>query len=387
MTDKKTRPTLGLAMIMKDEVDDLDRIVKDYGKYFDKIYVTATEKKTHTKIVNILAKKPAAYKNVELSYFKWIDHFGKARRYNQKQIKTDYWMWIDLDDEIEGAENIREVVDIMVENNLNEVWFEYDYHPQTKMSDYKAIQWRERIIRTSSKQQWSNYAVHENIDAEGNTKEEFQTIVKVVHRKTTEQGELAHDRNRRILEKDWKRAHTVPTAYYLGATYKHDGDYAGAIEKLLYVTRLGKGAGLRFLAWQNLFECYFRMHKYMEALNATDRCIAIDPTHPAPWYNKFAVYRALNYNQSAMQAAEIALSKRVEEESAILVGQDSSWYQYRGPFSIAQAYLELGSVKRAYELYELVKKAAPVYIDEVSAETGTNWNKVFEESYNEHIGK
>lgn len=363
-------------MIMKDEISDLERIICDYQQYFDKIYVTVTDKKTHDKLI----KNPPKTDKLELSYFKWIDHFGKARLYNQKQIKTDYWMWIDLDDEIEGAENIRKVVDIMIENNLNEVWFQYDYHPQVKMTDYKAIQWRERVIRTSSKQKWRDVAVHENIDAEGNSKEEFQTGVKIIHRKTVEQGRVAHERNKRILEKEWKRTHSVPTAYYLGTTYKQEGDYDDAIDKLVYVTRYGKGVGVRFLAWQNLFECYYHMRKYVEALNTTDKCIELDPSHPAPWYNKFAAYKAMNYDQSAMQAAEIALAKRVEEGSEILVGQDASWYLYRGPFEIARAYLEIGNIDRALELYEKVRRVAPTYIDEVSAETGTDWNKVFEQA-------
>jgi hypothetical protein len=109
----QTRRTLGLAMIMKDEVEDLDRIVKDYGRFFDKIYVTVTDQKTYTALRKRFPAKSATTGPVELSYFKWIDHFGKARIYNQRQVKTDYWMWIDLDDEIEGAEKLPLVLELM----------------------------------------------------------------------------------------------------------------------------------------------------------------------------------------------------------------------------------------------------------------------------------
>ncbi|MCA9335183.1 hypothetical protein KC953_03500, partial [Candidatus Saccharibacteria bacterium] len=137
MVSQKSHPTLGLGLIMKDEIEDLERIVDDYGAYFDKIYVAATRKKTYDSLL-----KSRIADNVELSYFKWIDHFGKARLYNQKQIKTDYWMWIDLDDEIVGAEKIAGELEYMVKNNLDVIWFRYDYIPRETLSDPESLSWR-----------------------------------------------------------------------------------------------------------------------------------------------------------------------------------------------------------------------------------------------------
>ncbi|RYX78957.1 hypothetical protein EON76_04580 [bacterium] len=39
--------TLGLSMIMKDEIDDLDRIISDYGSLFD-IYTSPLRIREHT---------------------------------------------------------------------------------------------------------------------------------------------------------------------------------------------------------------------------------------------------------------------------------------------------------------------------------------------------
>ena len=377
------RSTLGLAMIMKDEIEDLDRIIRDYGKYFDKVYVTATEKKTYTALTKKIAKNPDVYKNLELSYFKWIDHFGKARIYNQKQIETDYWMWIDTDDEIEGAEHLTSVSEYMNTNNLDDVWFPYDYTRRVSSMEHETATWRERIIRTASELRWSDDAVHENIDAQGEGSKNFLSNIIVKHRRTAEQQQSSMQRNRLILEKEWQRSKRVPVAYYLGATYKESGDYAGAMKKLLFVvSHNSTSAALKFKAWQLLFDCYFHTGNYDEALAATDACIVIASGHPAPWYQRFTVYRAMGYDIAAMQVAEIAMAMHVDPEGelAVVLGYDPSLSLYRGPFMIAQAYLSIGNTERAYELYSEVKKIAPQYIEEQGT-VEVRWDSVFEHAH------
>jgi tetratricopeptide (TPR) repeat protein len=372
---QKSRPTLSLAMIMKDEIEDLDRIVKDYGQYFDKIYVTVTHQKTYDAL-----QKSTLATQVELSYFKWIDHFGKARLYNQQQVKTDYWMWIDLDDEIEGAENIPQVFDHMVTNNLDVIWFQYDYVPRVNLSDPGSILWRERIIKTAPNLAWSDVAVHETLDEaiQGDIKEELLPNVMIKHRKKAEQFQVSQDRNKLILEKDWQRAPGAITGYYLGRTLGGLGDYEGAIEKLLFAAQNSEIIPVRFGAWQNICECYLKTGQYDTALAAANEVAAIDSDHPAPWYQRFAIYRAMGDYVLALQSAEIAMSKRMEGGRGLMLTQDQSLYQYKGPFDIARAYLEFGNVERAYELYQHVKKIAPEYIDEQSIASNVQWSDAFE---------
>lgn len=376
---QKTRHTLGLAMIMKDEINDLNRIIKDYGRYFDKIYVTVTDKKTHTK----LSKKYAETDGIiELSYFKWIDHFGKARIYNQQQVKTDYWMWIDLDDEIEGAENIPKILEYMVANNFDTVWFQYDYNPRVNFSDTGSILWRERIIKTASKLEWRDEAIHEDIIIQDDTKQESLSQVIIKHRKTAEQSLASGERNKLILEKDWRRTHRAVTASYLGSYLRIMGDYEGAIEKLTFVVEHSESKAQRFAAWLDLFECYFQTGQNVEALAAANESITIDSNHPNPWYKRFAVYWVIGDYDSAIQSAEIAMGKRVEGELALLIDHDPSWYRYKGPFVVARAYLSIGNVERAYQLYSEVKKFAPLYIEEQST-TEVQWSAVFENAHND----
>jgi tetratricopeptide (TPR) repeat protein len=365
-------------MIMKDEIEDLERIVHDYGKYFDKIYVTVTNKKTYTSL-----QKSAIADLVELTYFEWIDHFGKARNYNLDQVKTDYWMWIDLDDEIEGAEKLHQVVEYMDANNLDAVWFQYDYIRHVNSSEPSAITWRERIIRTGSGLKWKDEPIHESIQFQNGAvyTRISEADVRIQHRQTAEHSLTSGERNRIILEKDWRQKPRDITAHYLGRDFLMLGDHRSAIEKYLFVTRHSKNINLRFDAWENLCECYFQIGDYPAALAAANEGMAIDPNHPGPWYERFAVYRAMGNDVEAFQSAEIALSKQIEgDHMRVSLYYDPSWYQYRAPFNVARAYLSLGNTARAYELYSEVKRIAPEYVEEQSAVTGVQWNDVFEQA-------
>jgi tetratricopeptide (TPR) repeat protein len=381
----QTRHTLGLAMIMKDEIEDLDRIVYDYGAYFDKIYVTVTDKKTYTAL-----QKSSVVSKVELSYFKWIDHFGKARQYNQRQVKTDYWMWIDLDDEIEGAEKLRQVVEYMDANSLDAVWFQYSYLRRINLSDPESIQWKVRVVRTASKLEWSDEAVHENIymQSDINHKLISETDVMIKHRKTNDQLSTSAERNRSILEKDWQQNHRAITATYLGRDFMMSGDFERAIEKFLFVTEHSVNIALKFDAWENICEGYFQTGNYTAALAAANERMAIDPEHPGPWYQRFAAYGAMGNITEALQSAETAMSKRIQDvegDIGILLNHNPSWYAYKALFNVARAYLSTGNNERAYELYQQVKKIAPEYIDEQSVATGVQLSAVFEKAHQDKL--
>ncbi|RYX78958.1 hypothetical protein EON76_04585 [bacterium] len=169
-----------------------------------------------------------------MSYFKWIDHFGKARIYNQKQIKTDYWMWIDLDDEIQNAENITRVIEHMASNALDVVWFQYEYIKRTTLTEPRSLLWRERIIRTASGLAWKSDAVHETIDIPDTSRQESLSNATIKHRQLLEHTFVSGKRNNSILEKEWLRTQSTETAYYLGEYLGSVGDYTNAIDKLSF---------------------------------------------------------------------------------------------------------------------------------------------------------
>jgi hypothetical protein len=270
MRNANKRLTLGLAMIMKDEVADLDRILTNYGQYFDKIYLTVTDKSTYEQIKGRFAGGTPEAKLVSLTYFKWQEHFGAARRFNQKHVTTDYWMWIDLDDEIEGAEHLAQVVEDMAHRDLDGVMFKHNTY-QNEYGQTEGLQWRERVIRTQSRFQWDNVRVHEGIiappdmvDPYANTARMDQVTIK--HHTTIERMQEHVERNLTMVKLDWQETKSLRAATYLGKAYILREDYDNALPMFLYAIEHSNWDDQKATLWQLAADCYLMKAAYTEAL-------------------------------------------------------------------------------------------------------------------------
>src|SRR5260370_121596 len=217
-------------------------------------------------------------------------------------------MWLDLDDEIEGAENIPQAIEYMEPLRLDVVLFQYDYY-RNERDETEALQWRERIIRTNSQLKWVDLACHEYVYAPYGARVEQLAGISIRHRKTAEHIQESTARNRRLLEKDWLLVQNPRTAYYLGKTYLHEGSYDTAIDMLLFAAKNSEGDTDedKIQAWLALAECCAARRTYDQALWATDQALNLDPSHPEPWYQKVIIYTAQGLPQKTVEFADIAL--------------------------------------------------------------------------------
>lgn len=369
--DQEARHTLGLAMIMKDEIEDLDRIVRDYGHFFDKIYVTVTDKKTHTKLLKKYSENSSASK-LQLSYFKWINHFGKARLYNQKQIKTDYWMWIDLDDEILNADLLPALFEQTVRGNLDSVSFAYEYS-FNRYGDCVQVFWRERIIRNSNQFKWRDVSVHETISLPKGARRANVKEIVIRHRKPSEAIAASTLKYKQLVVEQWQQKPEPQIGLYLGNSYVIERKFPNALEVFAYVTELGN-PGQKAEAYQSMADIHFYTRSYDAALAAVDQAISIDGNRAEPWYLKILIYMSLGEYQKARQAADTLLSLPTPLHAS--TSRDPSMLTYKGHFLAAKAHLYSGSIDMAYDLFTHAKRLSPGYIEEQS--TKFNWTEAFE---------
>ena len=87
---------IALAMIAKDTLSEavlLDQCLKNVSPFVDGIYITTDSKEGHIKTI---AEKYEA----NISEFKWVNDFSKARNFNFSQVPKDfdYILWCDADD-------------------------------------------------------------------------------------------------------------------------------------------------------------------------------------------------------------------------------------------------------------------------------------------------
>jgi len=365
--------TLGLAFITND-VPGAKRLVSDYGEYFDKIYITVADKdKT---VFHELKRDLAEHSKVKISYFKWCYSFGKARRFNQKQIKTDYFFWMDCDDTVDKPELLKPAVQRMAQEGIDAVFFNYSYY-QNNAGEGQANHWRERIIRTKSGGLWADAPCHETIDVSGLRCERVANI-SVIHHKSVPDMEKTVDRNYELLHRDWKVNKDPRTAFYLGMTMMTKAKFKEAVEFFMFLIEHGGWEEQKIVAWCCIADCYFFIREYDKALVATNMAIHLDPSHPDPWYQKVIIYCSAQQYDKAVEFAHVAMTKKPKEDSMQLI--DPTKYSYKGMFLAAQAYLFSGRIEEGFKLFQQVKATAPHFIKEVNAESKMDWNKFFEEA-------
>ena len=98
--------TVGVAIIVYDERKTIRKCIESIAPYVDQIVVVGQEGTSNHTIKQIQrASKKVEYYN----YGKWGDDFAAKRNFSFSKLKTDWLFWIDADDEVYQAENLKKL--------------------------------------------------------------------------------------------------------------------------------------------------------------------------------------------------------------------------------------------------------------------------------------
>lgn len=199
-------------MILKwdEPLEMVKRSVSSVFKYVDGVYITLTFPDENFKKDSPLEKLLKKNFDAEVSYFKWVDDFAKARNFAMAQVprgKNNFIYWQDADDTLQGAEHLHEISDIAAVYNHAAVFFHYwyivDLDEAGQVRNVVIDHIRERIIRNDGTFKWIGM-LHETL-----IEQKQENIMKVTNDKCTvvhissDRGrmDMTIDRNIRILEK------------------------------------------------------------------------------------------------------------------------------------------------------------------------------------------
>lgn len=145
--------TITLAMIVKNEQQVIERLLKSVYSAFDQIVIVDTGSTDNTR--KICAKYGTVYR------YKWTDNFSEARNFAFSKATCQYIMWLDADD-------------IMDQSSIDKLkqWKSSSSNPDTVMAKYVAAKdingdasvwyYRERIVRNCLLACWQG-VIHEAI--------------------------------------------------------------------------------------------------------------------------------------------------------------------------------------------------------------------------------
>jgi tetratricopeptide (TPR) repeat protein len=323
--------TVGLCIITKDVDKKLLVHLSRIAQYFDEVYLQ----------VNGSDWKNPGYADLKVSHYKWNDNFADARNALLEQVKTDYWVWMDTDDHIEGLENIKSVVRHMDATGVDIMFAPYEYM-RNDQGVVTELQNRERIIRTSLAGKWHG-AIHETFIPETAAVRETTDKLIWVHDSPDVKGSMI--RNRRILEAEYAKEPRDPrVSYYLGLNYGMDGHYKEAIECFLDLIDTGGWDEERYRAWLQIFSCYFEMDDYENAKRAALQATLELPEWPDAYLMLQQVYYALDDHQKSLEWYAVAKSKPTPETDSAF----SPVVRVLQPLFLASySYMATGEPKKA----------------------------------------
>lgn len=271
MTYQKARPTIALCMIVKNERENLPRLLDSVAGCFDEIHITDTGSTDGTiAYLEALAKQapaagPAA--SIHLHHFEWINDFAAARNFAFSHPKTDFLMWLDGDDELGNPAAFRLWRDTAME--LSDFWvvpYHYAFVGGRSICSFA----RERVVRREKGFKW-RYFIHEGIDIRSGWGEIRQNGVNtwcVNHRRTDADIQKDRSRNIKIFEKQAASGAKLDgrMIYYWGKELFENGQPMEAFQKLMEASQLPDGE----------LELHDRVMALQYASNAAQACQQFD---------------------------------------------------------------------------------------------------------------
>lgn len=338
------RPSISLAMIVKNEAHNLPRLFESIQGCFDEVHITDTGSTDGTVE---LAKSLGAH----VHHFDWIMDFAAARNASFTPITTDYVMWLDGDDVLENREQFIHFRDHVM--NLGDYWIA-PYHYTSDHNDKPVCTFaRERIFKVSMGMKWK-YAIHEGVIAhsdKGAVKVQAVQSWAVKHRRTAEDLQNDRSRNITIFQDILKKGPLdARMRYYYGKELFE----AQRLEECIMVL----GAAItdpkiemhdRILGYQYLCFAYCQTNQFEKALSLAQQGQLLSP-HRAEFYTLMGdCFLKLNRIVDAIpsfQAAKSCIHPDYANQPVAIFHHEDAYTAYPRN-QLARIYANIGQLDKA----------------------------------------
>ena len=337
------RPTIGLAMIVKNEEENLPRLIESVKDCFDQIVITDTGSTDNTREV---IKKLGC----QINEFPWCNDFSKARNASFEPLTTDYICWMDADDVLEGREEFLTFRDEIM--HLTDFWMVNYVYASHEDGTPACTFVRERVFKRSVNFKW-RYFVHEGVVPVEGTKCNFIPSWRIRHKRTPGDLEKDRSRNLNLFEKN-KDKIDARMKFYYGKELFEANKHMDAVRQLEDVLASGDSmeAHDRILGMQYLAMTYMALNQYEKAT-----AIALTGVQLAPQRAEFFAiigdsYLKLNQFQNAIPffsaASKCYLPTGNNIVSPIFFHADAYTFYPRN--QLARIYANLGNLEKAKEI-------------------------------------
>lgn len=327
-----------LGMLVKDEVDSVKKLVKQALPHIDRVVLTVSDEKAFRTLQQSIRDK-----SVHIYYREWTDRFDEARNDNMSHVQTDYYFWLDADDEFDFSQIplIRQVL-----KEVDVVWLPYHYDHDER-GNLIVEHWRERFIPMNRGFHWRGW-VHENcLTEEPITSQRLN--IPVIHHSTHRKD--SEERNQRILVKAWDETKDPRYLHYLGLSFFATHQWEKAIQTLSEYIKVGGWDEEIYRSLLRMGESASRLGRFDDAQQYTLQAMGLLPEYPQAYFN-VAEFEYLRDNwKGALEWLKVAFSKPQPETAAIVDPTVPDKARLIG----AICEFKLGNAREASELIKMVR--------------------------------
>ncbi len=219
------RPSLSLAVIAKNEAHNIKQFFDSIEGCFDEVHFTDTGSTDDT-------VKLAAERGAIIHHFEWVGDFSAARNYSLSFAKTDFVMWLDLDDVLENPEAFKKWRNDAL--GLADYWVA-TYHYASDAQGRPICSFaRERVFRTKLGLKFK-YFVHEGVlpqSDHGQVRIQYIPTWAIRHMRTDKDLQMDRSRNLKLFEVRKAELDSRMT-YYYGKELFESGQHVEACQYLV----------------------------------------------------------------------------------------------------------------------------------------------------------
>lgn len=334
--------TLSVCLIVKDEEETIDRVLRCASLFADEIVVADTGSTDKTFEI---AKKFTD----NVFFFEWCDDFSAARNFAFEKASCDYVMWLDADDVVTD-EDAKKIKVILKDANFDMAFLPYATAFENGEATF--VYYRERIFRRNKNYRFTG-AVHEAVVPEGNI---LYADAVIRHEKVKNSDPM---RNLRIYQKLIVRGVCLEgrAKFYYGRELFYNGmllESAAVLEDFL----AGDGwVENKIEACNNLHSVYTALGDGERAMRSIFRSFLYAPPRSNACCHIGDYFFKKNDLKSAIYWYERALESDNGERSGAFVNVDCKGFI---PFmQLCVLYDKLGDHKKAYEYNERAGRLKP----------------------------
>lgn len=343
---------LSLAIIAKNEKEQVERIVKEYGKYFGEIVVGADEP------IEVDGATVHLYEQSEEEKQFGGIFFDRKRNWLAEKVNGDYYFRLDTDDVIVGVENIKDVYEKAQELRIDVVCCYYDYG-RDEWGNTHAAHYRETIIRKTKDVFWNKH-IHENIIPRDGYQNKLveDDFIKIFHNIDSKPDEERNARNLKYLVYEFNkdRENTDPrTLAYLGRMLiRLDPEKAKFFLKK-HIEKSGWDED-RLLSWMYLAEVYIEDGDIDQAITCCIEAMLDKPDVPEPFLKLHDIYFQAGDWAKAIIWGEKGLKTKAPKT---LMVRDPSGRTWRPLVSMAICLFNVNRLEEAMAFLQKAKQFVP----------------------------